>query len=276
MGPLNAPLVLLLVATFVLVACQKHYARLSHTTLLKGLWKGFWHIHPQVILLFSVASLIALYSLYIGQFNVENQVSSLPLLERFSRVPEGLYEMFLTEPGPPLLLGIIIINSWLINRYADAHFRKWYFRILILFGIVVLVYTLLLPLGGYRHYRPLIIRRDTYTPVLLGLFWLFGLSTLQLLRTRKPRIIQIVYPLLIGAVMVIFLKHDRLGFKNNNCEQYAINKIKESPKDTVKLGVNCSVLSWGSFHNPARSRLKSEALQIMGVLEKDKRYYHAK
>ncbi len=276
MGPLNAPLTLLMIATLVIITWQNHHAYLEQTPLLTRLWKGFWSIHPKVILLFTVASLVALYSLYIGQFNVENQVDSVPLLERFSRLPEGLYQMFLTKPGPPLLLGTIIINSWLIHKYASDDFRKWYLRILILFGIVALVYTLLLPLGGYRDYRPLIIRRDTYTPVLLGLFWLYGLSTLQLLKTRKTKFVQIAYPILIGAVMVIFLEHDQVRTKNNNCEQYAINKIKESPKDTVKLAVNCSVLSWGSFHNPARSRLKSEALQIMGVLEKDKRYYHAK
>jgi hypothetical protein len=276
MGPLNAPLIPLMIATLVIVSWQNHYFYSQETSLLKRLWKAFWHIHPQVILLFTVASLVALYSLYIGRFNIEHQTSSVALLERFSRLPEGLYKMFLTKPGPALLLGTIIVNSWLVYRYADYHFRKWYFRVLIIFGIVALVYTLLLPLGGYRHYRPLIIRRDTYTPVLLGLFWLYGLSSLQLLKTYKTKILQFTYPILIGTVTVIFLEHDKAGIKNNNCEQYAINKIKESSKDTVKLGVNCSVLSWGSFHNPARSRLKSEALQIMGVLEKDKRYYHAK
>ena len=277
MGPMNAPVLLLVMATLVLLFLLNDQNNQNQAfPILNRVWRRFWSLNPKVFIVFAVAFIAAIYSLYLGQFNAEDQVTNIPLLARFERLPEGFSKMFFSKPGPGFLLGFLLLNSLLIKHFCSQGFKKWYFRLLGIFIILALIFTLLLPYGGYRDYRPLIIRRDTYTPVLLGLFFLFGIGTYHLLKTQMQRVPKVIYALIVGAFLFMMLEHDKPGFKKNNCEQYALRKIKNSPKDTVELHVRCSVLSWGPFNHRARSEIKSEALKIMGVLKEDKRFYHVK
>jgi hypothetical protein len=50
-------------------------------------------------------------------------------------------------------------------------------RILMWIGIFTFMYIMLLPFGGYRPYRPRIIRYDTFMPVTIALIYYFGAST---------------------------------------------------------------------------------------------------
>lgn len=275
-GPLNAPVILLSIATILLIFWLKRWFTQPGQGFISSLWRAVRQIHPRAFTVLLVAGLMALYSIYIGQFNAENQSSTLPLWERYQRLPRGLLAMFGSKPGPAMLVGLIGLNSLLIWRFGDQHFRCWYGRVLLAAGVLFLIYTLLLPLGGYRDYRPLIIRRDTYAPVLLGLFYLHGLSSYYLLGHWKGGFYRAGYALLIAVFLGIFLEHDKLTGDNNKTEKYGIQQIRKAQKDTVALSVSRPVLAWGRFEDPQRSAVKTEALQIMGILQEDKLYYHDK
>lgn len=275
-GPLNQAILLLLIPTMTLTFWLKEAAKKPGNSLFKRFWQSIGELHPLVFALFIIAGLLSLYSLYIGQFNVEDQWSTLPLLERYQRLPEGLAEMFGSKIGPAMLIGFIGLNTFLVWRFGDADFRKWYLWIFLIAMILITVYTLLLPLGGYREYRPLIIRRDTYAPVLLGLFYLYGIASLYLLKHLQVRFLKWLYPVLLGGFVLVFLTHDGIKWDGNTCEKAGIYQIQESQKDTVAVEGNCPVLAWSRFEDPGRSKVKTKTLRMMNILEREKWYYHQK
>ncbi|MFK7970414.1 MAG: hypothetical protein AB8F95_08610, partial [Bacteroidia bacterium] len=146
-GPLVAPLAILVCGSllaFYLV--QKKINLAPYTTFIISLMLG-----------------ISLYSMYVGSFNLENGEGP-SILERFMLMPTGLVKMLFTKIGWPLILILFGLSLFL---FVKKGFNKTYPRIwqVILFLLALLgAYLLLLPFGGYRPYRPYIIRYDTFLP----------------------------------------------------------------------------------------------------------------
>ncbi|MEL7163709.1 MAG: hypothetical protein AAFN92_23320, partial [Bacteroidota bacterium] len=142
-GPLN-PGVVLVALTCVAVAWSAGGFRLRDLA---------W---PEWISLTAIA-VFALYSLYLGQYNSLTIGSQIPLAELYAKLPAGLLRQFTTKLAFPLLFLALTINLFLLRRAP-------LFRYLLLFAVL---YVLLLPLGGYREYRPGIVRYDTILPLTL-------------------------------------------------------------------------------------------------------------
>ncbi|MFC1734221.1 hypothetical protein ACFL6I_28290, partial [candidate division KSB1 bacterium] len=148
-------------------------------------------------------------------------------------------------------------------------------RILIIFkwiGIFTLIYILLLPLGGYREYRYNVLRYDTIMPITLCLMFVFGISTLHLLK-RMSKKQKIWYTPLIVVVLSIFTIADEPQFDKNKCEKLALKEISESKDKTVQLQHDCTVISWEIFHIPEQSELNSQLLNIWRITNEKKLYY---
>jgi hypothetical protein len=154
----------------------------------------------------------------------------------------------------------------------SAASQRW-LRILQLLGLFTLIYILLLPLGGYRTYRPLILRRDSILPVILGLMYFYSASTYYLLQhlSGPPRRWYIGGVVLFGA---IFMNADKLKMTNNNqCERQAFLQLAQSSEPIVHLNTDCTVMAWEKITDPLQSDYNAQLLEFWGVTKGKKLYY---
>ena len=270
-GPVSSPVILIITLLYGLSMLQRVSGRRSAQGI--GLVQRFREqVHPPTLVFFSVISLLALYSMYLGQFNIENTAHSLPLGERYVRMLEGLGSMLTIKLGYPVLLGGLLISGLLFRSIKAEGTER--IRVLFKWALVFFVlYILLLPLGGYRSYRPLIVRNDTLLPVISGLIVLYSSLAFYLLR-HLPLFQKKVYALLLLAVVIIFTAADGMNFEQNASERAGLQTLKESQAEVVELPKDQLVLSWYNLENPALSHWNAILLQRLGITDTLRLYYN--
>ncbi len=209
---------------------------------------------------------LCLYSLYIGQFEVESQGAAVPLAERYRRLPAGLNETFFRRPALAILLGAVLLNSLLIKRFLPPTSESRRLgRALGWLALFAAVYTLLLPLGGYRDYRPLIVRRDTLMPVLLGLMALYAATTYYL-AGHLPGRARSWYWGWVGALCLFYTVSDNIWrYPTNACQRQALETLAQARTPTVPLPQSCPVLAWQPITNYTESEVQAQLLDYWGI-----------
>ena len=214
-----------------------------------------------------------LYSLYIGTFNKENADSSTPsLVSRYLQMPLGILKLLTNKLGFPLLLIAIFTNLWIIKKGQLTSQGK---RMLIFlkYGLLFsLLYLLLLPLGGYRHYRPEVVRYDTFLPITIFIFLAFGLTTYFLLQQRNF-IRKRWYQISIAIVLIIFTIADQKNDRHFQCEKSALTVISNSRDSIVRLDQNCPILHWDIIRDPKYSNQASQLLKYWRITEQKKLFF---
>lgn len=272
-GPLNPGIVLIFSMLVLIKNIKDNSIHSNQKVTVKRLANAFKVIPRSYWLYLLPICILSLYSIFIGTYNLSTIANQIPLRELYSRLPEGIYYQFTQKLGFPVLFIILTINTFIIhNKYRNIEGN----RILITFkwvGIFALIYILLLPLGGYRDYRHYVLRYDTIMPITLSLMFLFGISTLFLLKTlsNKQKIWYI--PVIVG-VLFIFTNSDEAMFNKNNCERIALKEISESTDKIVQLKHDCTVLSWGKIIKPEDSELNAQLLCIWRITKEKKLYYN--
>lgn len=236
------------------------------------LWRAVRSLPKSMVLVFGFISVLCLYSLYIGRNNAENlEGETVPLLERYSRLPLGLYKQLARRPGLPLLVLINLLNAYAIKRLPVTAEGKKLLTILQWLGWFALVYILLLPLGGYRPYRPNIVRRDVILPITLGLIYFYASSTYYLLRylptTYRPR-----YLMGIAVFLVTFTLLDRPTVGDNTCERNLMNQLAQAPEKVVRLSAACSLMSWSNITNQTESEINAQLFYYWHITNEKKQY----
>jgi len=218
-------------------------------------------------------SLFSLYSLYIGRHNSFGLGNSITIMELYSRIPEGIFYVFFQKLGFPVLFIILLVNYFLIKKSYINDERG--VRILRLFrwtGIFIILYILLLPLGGFRSYRPYVLRYDTIIPITIAIIFLFGISTMFLIKNCSAKLRIIYWPAIL-LILFIFSNADHLEY-NNKCEKAALKEISTAQKPIVELNSSCYVLSWGKIIKPEDSELNSQLIYLWGISDSKKFYYN--
>ncbi|MDB5257580.1 MAG: hypothetical protein JWM14_2275 [Chitinophagaceae bacterium] len=271
-GPL-VPGVVIIACTMITVGLFiKYYKKESTGTRIQKTIASIIQLKGPVLAFLFFVGILCLYSLYLGTHNLEND-GSIPILQRYARVPFGLLEVFTQKIGMPLILITLAVNLFLIKKYhpqeAEAKKMIQLFKGLLLFCIL---YLLILPLGGYRAYRPDIVRRDTILPVTLCLFFMFGYSSYYIIQhilfTQKK-----FYYGFITAILLIFTIADAPIHADNACEKTALQAIADSPEEVVELHTDCKVMAWDKMTDPEQSRANGEMLYLWGITDKPKLYY---
>lgn len=270
-GPLNPGIILVFSMILLIWAIRKSAVFSSQKALSESLL-GLIQVVPRGLWFYLVPLvLLSVYSLYLGRYNSMNSVSELSLADLYLLLPQGIYYQFTQKLGFPLLFLMLGVNALLIaKRYKTAEGRK----VLSLFGwlgLFALIYTLLLPLGGYRAYRPFILRYDTILPITLSLLFLYGISSLYLIKRLSKKGKNWYLPLLI-AILFIFTYADEPEFDQNDCERAALAEMAGSTEKIIQLEAECNVLSWEKIKDPATSELNARLLQIWRITE-EKRLY---
>jgi len=217
--------------------------------------------------------IIAFYSFYLGTFNLENG-QEVSILKRYKLLPYGLFYQLTNRPALPIFLVFILGNLWWIKQSQQTSISK---RILYLSKMMLwfaVIYILILPLGGYREYRPFILRMDTLMPVNFGLFILYGASTLYILNNIKGKSKKIYVGILL-VFSLIFLNANRSDFNENACERNALEKIAIADENIIRLEEPCEVLSWDLIQDPKKAHSNAQLLERWNLTDTIKLYYHS-
>ncbi|MBD2723435.1 hypothetical protein [Hymenobacter armeniacus] len=228
----------------------------------------------QALLLLFVFGVLDLYSLYIGRNEAEaTHVNTL--WERYQMLPGGILSEGFGQWGLRLLVLMVIVNTqlvrWLLPASADRN------RVLLLMrlaGLFIVVFVALIPFGGYRVYRPNLIRGDVTIPATIALLLAFGVSTYYLLLHLGSRVrTSYLAVILVGAGYFMYADAVLQMPTNNQCERFALEQIQDSPEPVVRLYVYCNVLSWGLMSDYKASDINADMLQYWGVTDRRKLYY---
>ncbi len=249
--------------------------------LVRQRWRlGAWRqqaARPEA-LVWGWLALWCVYSLYIGRHNTENLLAILPLAKRYQLVPYGVFYQLTSKLGLPLLVLGCLANAWLIRRWLPpTPAARRIGQVLRWLGWFALVYVALLPLGGYRDYRPLILRHDSILPITLGLMVFYALSATHLLRAL-PRPGLRWYQAALVAMALIFTYADRqlARYNDNACERRMLALLAQpGGGPVVRLPEACPILSWAPITDPRQSITNAELLQYWHITSRYKLYYYS-
>ena len=242
-GALPAPILIIASTITLLVLWWNNFQSITTSSFIQRTLNSIKKINIQLLLFFIFTILACLYSIYVGTKNSENGWTPLTLLERYSRLMHGIVDCFFKlDTGLLYVLIAIAINTILLNLFykkASAAF----FKISLFLTVFSILYILLLPMGGYRAYRPFILRRDTLVPVLMILYYCWGASSILLLKffTGKWKLLFICF---LCYICFIYEKADVLPDYTNVCEKTELAILASKTEDCVTLDRNCSIVNW--------------------------------
>lgn len=275
-GPLNFGVASIIVPAALLYFWWQAYKETTGNFAAR-FFNAIGRIPKPVLFYFSALLLVSLYSFYIGTFNTENDTTSLVSIPaRYPLLLWGLNEQLffgkgmLYGPAYSLLFLAILINVILLLKKGGPDGKR-VVQILKWAGILSVVYLLLLPLGGYRTYRPYIVETSTFMPVTLVIFFAFGLSCWHVLLHLKFNF----KPVYIGFLVVIAGIFSCVEEPNSvmyDCEREGIRKLAASKEKFVNIDTWCSVMSWGAVTDPYISETRGKLLHYWGILNEDKTY----
>lgn len=267
-GPLDPGAILVLMVTLALFHWHRQWARGTRNgrDVLRAVPSAYW---PFII----PAVALSCYSLLLGRYNSITLETQAPLLGMYAQLPRGILQLFTEKLGPLLLSIALVINLWLLKRLdaggSGSDIRaaaRW-------FGLFAVLYVVLLPLGGYRDYRPFIVRYDTLLPITLGAFTLFAASSLRLLAILRPRAKR-AFGLFLVAILAVFTVADEPEFHRTACERQALEYIAASTAPVVPVPLACTIMDWQAIPAPDRSLLKAELLHLWRVTDRVKPYFN--
>lgn len=270
-GPLNPGIVIIFSFLVFINQISKNYIQSGKKGILTRFLSSVAGIPGNNWFYLLPISIISLYSLYIGSFNSNNV--KLPLIDLYSRIPAGIYNPLTKKLGFPVLLSILALNLAIIHKSFKNPEGRRISGIFKWIGIYTLIYILLLPLGGFRYARPYVLRYDTFMPVTVSLAFMFGISSLFLLKNLKGKK-QILYILVVTGVLIFFNINDERQFSKNQCERSALKEISESADSIVRLKSGCNVLAWEKTSKPEDSELNARLLVIWKVTKSRKLYFN--
>jgi hypothetical protein len=266
--PLSGPLVpaVILIVSFLI------FLNLFIQSEERNLMKFLKTVPNSFYILLIPINLWSLYSLFLGFYNSNYSGEMISLAERFSRLPEGIFSQLFHSLGFPLMLLFIGINTWHIKRINNDEGKKL-IRILIWIGSFALLYILLLPFGGYRPYRPRIIRYDTFMPVTVALIYYFGASTYFLINHFKTNNKQ-RYVAAVLLCLLVFTFADMKGIGRNRCERQAFEKMARSNDSIITIPKDCFVLDWQNVHDYRQTEIKAELINYWNITDSKILFYN--
>jgi len=273
-GPLNPGVVLIFSMLILLPHVLKNYNHTNQKGIMRRVVDAIVLIPKNYWFFLIPVSLLSIYSLFLGRYNSITIATQIPLLEMYSKLPKGIYNQFISPPGFQILFITILMNIILINQKFKTNKGGKILNIFKWIVVFSIFYVLLLPLGGYRDYRPNILRYDTIMPITLSLLAIFGVSTLFLIKNMSNKQKTWYLPI-VATVLFIFTFTDKAEFDKNNCERSALNQIANSKETVVVLEHDCSVVEWKKIYSPEKSELNAQLLSIWRITKEKKRFNHS-
>lgn len=228
-GPLIQPVLFLIIVVYVglLMSPLKDYRLKMNKPLLAQLF------------LFLVLSI---YAYYVSKYNSEANFS-IPLLKRYALMIKGIGRLMTWSLAWPYIIAAFGLSLYLVRKYEVIEWRK--LRILLVFVFAFIVaYLFLLPLGGYRSYRPLIVRYDTFLPVTLGVLFLLFYMMYHLFKNLELKVWKWYSLFYLAVVASFFIADRKLQEEANYCQQGYMKQMLMSDSSVVKIPFTCNMLTW--------------------------------
>jgi hypothetical protein len=235
-GPLVQPIVLL-VGLLLLVGQLRNRSRLIvHWSLLPGL---------------ALLGLAGVWGMYIATFNSESEAAP-SIGFRYRRLWRGLVEL-LVHQAPfwsMLVVGIAFQYRLVHRRIGAVELSRLRVHLVVCASFVVL-WLALLPLGGFRRYRPLVLRYDTLLPVTIVAVYLFALTFRLAVSTVAPERLRnssafdrlwIIPALVLGLLVVIGKKP--VWPLSNVCERHILESLRDTKGENLEVPRLCTVGTW--------------------------------
>lgn len=272
-GPIIPGAILVLFMMMFLVLLFSSFKDLESYSFPQKVMASIKKIPTDFLYFMILSSLLCLYSIFIGSSNGENFGDFvIPISERYSRLFLGMYETFVKESGFVYVFGMILFNLILLFTLKLDKERKETLNLLFFMLAFSVIYICLLPLGGYRVYRPNIIRYDTIMPITLGFFMVYGLSTFALIKGLKSWVRGDYVAIFLG-LSLFFTFMDR-PINENKFERRALEKLSKSNQQIVRLTSDEITLSWGLIENAQASMQKAKFLKFVGITSALRLFYN--
>lgn len=269
-GPLNPGIALVfsfLVSLHLFAKLYRNQVRIvgkfKLIDLLKEIPKSYYFFLSPLVF-------FSLYSLYLGTFNSLSIQSKLPLGELYLKIWSGINPIFFGSEAYVILFLLIFINLIAIGNRKSYLYNKEIYRLATWVFLFCLVYIALLPFGGYRDYRPFVIRNDTLLPVIASLVFLYGITTLYLIQNLKK--FKSFYLLVVGGFIFFYTKMDNENFDKNDCEKISLQLMSETESDSIVLNDNCAPLGWFLSKYPENSKLQAKLIKHWNITTKEVLY----
>lgn len=271
-GPLIPGLVLILCPAVLIYQWWTGFVRSHNSTLAGKSVEALNSIPKEYLIYFGIFMLFSLYSLFIGRNNITIPEDTLSIPQRYLRLPKGLYYQLTSKPGYMFLFMFSALNVFIIFKQKESTERKWVIQILKWVLILSAIYILMLPLGGYKHYRPYTIRRDTFGPVTLVLIYFYALSSYFIINQVQSRY-KVAWYAILAAFILIFTRADITPLDRNDCEREALITLSESNEEITRLKDDCTVMGWEPIRDYGSSGLNAEMLKFWRVTGGKRLYY---
>lgn len=271
-GPLGPGVVLILFPMVCLILWIKEIKMIRNTPILKKSILAFQHIPTDLLIFGIIICSFSLYSLYLGSFNALNFNETIPLSERYARIPQGLLILFTQKPGFPLMFIILIVNCILIRKFSFQNDGKKLLKFVAWTGVFALLYVLLLPLGGYRLYRENIIRYDTFLPITLAIVFITGLSSFYILKVMKGKA-KTIYSSALILFLLLFMNADRPETKQYLCEKQALQNIADAKEQPIFIDSDCPIMEWNVVTDFRDSELNARLFYYWNITTEKKLYF---
>lgn len=271
-GPLTSPVLLIVCPGTLLYFFYHQWKKFPLLSIEKRFISSLLSIDKKILISFTWTTLLCLYSFYIGTHNSENSWEVISMTERYKKLAEGLIKITSFSEGIMPILLMVLLNLFMIQRSNNKDLDRLT-KILIFSLVFIGAYLLLLPLGGYRSYRPYIIRRDTLQPVLWLVFFAWGISTVSVLRNMRSRK-HLIYTMSIVLICVAYTLIDKVPGYTNACERQSMQILASAKGDCVELEESCTVMQWGNSTKCEDSRYGAELLHFWNITPKVIHYHH--
>ena len=279
-GPLNSPIILITNLILFVHLFVKKWEIIDSQSLFTKCLQTLKIIPKRIYLFLIPIAFFALYSTFLGTYNNAYSEEQLSLKELYIILPKGILNSFFASVSYSIILFLLIVNYLIIKlKYKNEPQSKKTINLYKFLIVFSLLYVLLLPLGGYRPYRPLILRFDTILPItILSMIticygFLFILKKLQ--AEKCTYYLKIIYPSVFVFVAVFFTFRDNYKV-HNECEKASLLIIANSEEDVVILENDCAVVGWNPIYTPEESKDYGELLYFWKITDKPKLYCNRK
>ena len=127
-------------------------------------------------------------------------------------------------------------------------------------------------MGGYRIYRPLIIRYDTIIPLSISYFIIYGTTSIYLISNIKKYLPVYITGIILFTIFMIVI--DLRISKLNECERKSLEIISASNQSVIELDQSCNVMAWGPVPIPEYSIRNATLLRRWNIIKQEKMYYN--
>ncbi|RYD75909.1 MAG: hypothetical protein EOP53_15680 [Sphingobacteriales bacterium] len=273
-GPLPAPILITGISILFAHIVIKNFGRNPDPEHFRRLLTAATTINRTVLISLSGTLILSFYSMYIGSKNTENDWSPLALEERYSKLFTGVKEILSNQNyGLQFWYAATAFNLILLYLLYRKRHRK-YFKLVFFLFVFCLLYIAMLPLGGYRDYRPLILRRDTLIPVTCIVMYCWA-SSGMLLAAALPKFKKAGIFVFIAGISFYYTQKDFVPFSalNTPCEKTVLSTIAASETDCIALPRDCTIASWNFNNECAQSENVATLLYYYNITPR-KIYIH--